>query len=50
MPLQHKDPTKTTAWAALTDHFNNTQTRDIKAAFASEENRAANFTIKGQDF
>lgn len=50
MPLQHKDPTKTTAWAALTDHFNNTQTRDIKAAFASEENRAANFTIKWQDF
>ncbi|MCI4642109.1 MAG: glucose-6-phosphate isomerase [Flavobacteriaceae bacterium] len=50
MPLQHKDPTKTTAWAALTDHFNNTQTRDIKAAFASEENRAVNFSIKWEDF
>lgn len=50
MPLQNIDPSKTAAWAALTDHFNNTNTRDIKAAFALEDNRALDFKIQWQDF
>ncbi len=50
MPLQNIDPSKTAAWAALTDHFNNTNTRDIKAAFALEDNRALDFKIQWKDF
>ncbi|MCW1954209.1 MAG: glucose-6-phosphate isomerase [Flavobacteriia bacterium] len=50
MPLKNIDPSKTAAWAALTDHFNNTNTRDIKAAFAIEDNRALDFKIQWQDF
>ena len=45
MALQNINPTKTTAWKELTEHFKNVKDLQIKDLFADDNSRKENFSI-----
>lgn len=50
MALPKINPTQTKAWTKLQDHFQNIKNVHMKQWFSENENRAAEMTIKWQDF
>lgn len=50
MSLQNTDPTTTEAWKKLTNHFNDTKENHLSTLFATDSNRANDFSIKWNDF
>lgn len=50
MALQNSNPTTSNAWKALTDHHTRSKNLHLKEYFASDSDRAADFTIKWNDF
>ena len=50
MSLENIDPTTTSAWRKLTEHYNQTKGDHLKELFEKEPNRAAEFTRKWKDF
>ena len=50
MTLPTINPTTTKAWAALKAHYENTKDQHLKELFASDPDRADNFTILWNDF
>lgn len=50
MALPKINPTTTTSWKNLQQHFKSIQNTHLKALFAQEPNRAQDFTIKWEDF
>ncbi|WP_394748343.1 glucose-6-phosphate isomerase [Spongiimicrobium salis] len=50
MSLENTDPTTTTAWKKLEQHYNETKNTHLKTLFASDSQRAEKFSIKWQDF
>lgn len=50
MPLENTNPTTTTAWKALKKHYEKNNPQHLKALFAADENRAAKFTLKWNEF
>ena len=45
MALQNINPTKTTTWKELTEHFKNVKDLQIKDLFAADNCRKENFSI-----
>ncbi len=50
MALQNINPTKTAAWAKLTNHYNEINNVHLKTLFNSNENRKNEFTINVNEF
>ncbi|WP_370478069.1 glucose-6-phosphate isomerase [Tamlana flava] len=50
MALPTINPTTTSAWKKLQEHFKSTKDVHMKDLFAKDANRADNFTIKWEDF
>ena len=50
MPLKNTNPTNTKAWKALEEHYKNQNQQHLKALFAEDPDRAAQFTLQWQDF
>ena len=50
MPLYNIDPTTTQAWKKLSERYNQTKDRHMKAQFSNDANRASDFTIQWKDF
>ena len=50
MSLQSINPTSLEAWNKLSDHFSESRNTHLKELFASDVNRASNFTLKWNDF
>jgi len=50
MSLQHINPSTAAAWSKLSDHFSKSKNIHLKELFASDINRASNFTLKWNDF
>jgi glucose-6-phosphate isomerase len=50
MPLLSINPTTTESWKKLTAHFNEIKTQQVKHLFASDSNRAKEFTLNWNDF
>ncbi len=50
MSLENIDPTTTSAWRKLTEHYNQSKGDHLKELFEKEPNRAAEFTRKWKDF
>ncbi len=50
MKLLKTNPATTKAWSKLTSHFKDTQHTHLKELFESDPNRAAEFTIRWNDF
>ena len=50
MSLQSTNPTETSAWKKLAQHFENTKEEQLKDLFASDASRAEKFTLKWNDF
>ena len=47
--MKNINPTKTSAWKALTEHFNKTANVTIADHFKSDDNRFQNFSLKFND-
>lgn len=50
MVIEHINPTKTSAWTKLTDHFKENSENTIKEYFISDPDRAKKFTVHWNDF
>ncbi|GGG37415.1 glucose-6-phosphate isomerase [Croceivirga lutea] len=50
MKLPKINPTTTTAWQELSEHFTSTKNKHLKSLFESNPNRAADFTVRWKDF
>lgn len=50
MALKSVNPTTTKSWKKLEEHFNATESQEIKAYFSDDKNRAKKFGIKWNDF
>jgi len=50
MGLQNTNPTTTSSWSKLQDHFTKIQNNSIKDMFENDASRANNFHIKWNDF
>lgn len=50
MSLQNIDPTSTSAWQRLTQHFARTKKQHLKKLFALDEDRASKFSLQWNDF
>lgn len=50
MALPTTNPTTTTAWKKLQEHFSKVSNKHMKDLFANDENRATKFTINWEDF
>jgi len=50
MSLHSINPTKTAVWAKLAEHYKQTKASQMSALFDQDSRRAANFTIKWNDF
>lgn len=50
MSLEHTDPTTTTAWKKLQEHYNTTKDEHLKELFANNPNRATEFSLAWNDF
>ncbi|WP_281541590.1 glucose-6-phosphate isomerase [Maribacter aestuarii] len=50
MPLHKINPTTTKSWASLTQHFSDTKNSHLKDLFASDANRAQEFSLEWKDF
>jgi len=50
MPLTNTNPSKTKAWAQLSEHFQTTKEIHMKSLFREDANRAAEFSIRWNDF
>ena len=48
--MQNIDPSKTKAWAKLTEHFSHIKDVEMKNLFAEDSNRAQDLTINWEDF
>ncbi|NNJ89256.1 MAG: glucose-6-phosphate isomerase, partial [Eudoraea sp.] len=50
MSLENINPTATSAWRKLTEHYNETKGKQLKDLFEKDPERAASFTRKWNDF
>lgn len=50
MSLNNVDPTTTEAWEKLTKHHTNSKANQMKSLFGEDANRAADFSIRWNDF
>ncbi|MBT8321634.1 MAG: glucose-6-phosphate isomerase, partial [Eudoraea sp.] len=50
MPLKSIDPTSTTAWNSLEEHYKNQHQQHLKDLFAQDPDRANHLTLQWQDF
>ena len=50
MPLENTNPTQTTAWRELQEHFNKTSSHHLKDLFNEDPQRAEKFSIAWEDF
>jgi len=50
MPLENTNPTKTTAWKKLNEHYENSKSRHLKELFAADSERALKFTLSWEEF
>ncbi len=50
MSLQCINPTTSSAWTKLADHFSESKNKHLKELFSSDPNRAVNFTLNWNDF
>ena len=50
MALTKTDPTQTTSWKKLTEHYNNTKNVHLRELFSSDANRAEKFSLHWNDF
>lgn len=50
MSLNKTNPTQTSAWTKLTNHYNNIKNEHLRSMFASDAKRAEKFTLQWNDF
>lgn len=50
MPLKSIDPTQSSSWKSLKEHYSKQKEQHLKDLFAQDSNRAVDFTLQWQDF
>ncbi len=50
MPLENTDPTITTSWKSLKDHYRESHSLQLKDLFKKDPERAGRFTLQWKDF